>query len=266
MAGPIPGAPRTVKTRRPSIPKAVEGKVRLHHARHPTTRERRAKPHSLIERDRELHLHHDPSKRVHTMSSTNRGGRRSPADYYPTPAWCVERLLEEAELPGGLWAEPCAGDGAIIRAVKAVRPGIEWCANELRPECSNELLPLVANGELALGDARGWSPRSRPTVAITNPPFRLAMEMVEWSRENADVAVLLLRLNFVGTASRAPFMRTCPPDVYVLPNRPSFTGRGTDSIEYAWFVWDSRRPQSEFGRLCVLRPTPPEQRRSSLPT
>ena len=33
-----------------------------------------------------------------------------------------------------------------------------------------------------------------------------------------------------------------PPDLYVLPNRPSFTKNGnTDSIEYAWFVWGHDR-------------------------
>ena len=32
------------------------------------------------------------------MSSTNRGGQRSEADFYPTPAWLVDRLLEAGDL------------------------------------------------------------------------------------------------------------------------------------------------------------------------
>ena len=196
------------------------------------------------------------------MSSTNRGSRRTPADYYPTPHWCVRRLLEEVELPGGHWVEPCAGDGDIIQAVQATRQDIAWTANEVREECQARLEELVASSDVRIGDTLEWSPARRAAVAITNPPFRLAMEMVEWSIANAEVAVLLLRLNFLGTAKRAQFMRKHPPDVYVLPNRPSFTGKGTDSIEYAWFIWDSRRAEAR-GRLRVLAPTSTKERKQS---
>jgi len=190
------------------------------------------------------------------MSSTNRGSRRSPADFYPTPAWCVRRLLDEVVLPGGGWVEPCAGDGAIVRAVSAVRDDVVWTCNEVRATCEEPLRGLGAT--VRIGETQGWRPDERAAVAITNPPFRLAMDMVAWSRRHADVAVLLLRLNFVATARRAPFMRAHPPDVYVLPNRPSFTGRGTDSIEYAWFVWGQGG-----GRLRVLAPTPVAERRAA---
>ena len=196
------------------------------------------------------------------MSSTNRGGSRSPADYYPTPHWCVRRLLEEVALPGGRWVEPCAGDGDIIEAVQRVRPDIQWSANEVREECQGRLTDLVGAAQVNIRDTLDWTPSERPAVAITNPPFRLAMEMVQWCIHNADVAILLLRLNFIGTAKRAPFMREHPPDVYVLPNRPSFTGKGTDSIEYAWFVWDSRRTAEPHGRVRVLEPTSREERRA----
>lgn len=56
---------------------------------------------------------------------------------------------------------------------------------------------------------------------------------------------MLLRLNFLGSQRRAAWLRAWTPDVYVLPRRPSFTGRGTDSCEYAWCVWheDRRGPR-----------------------
>jgi len=195
------------------------------------------------------------------MSSTNRGGSRSPADYYPTPHWCVRRLLEEVDLPAGQWLEPCAGVGDIIRGVGQVRDDVQWLANEYRPECRDALVDLLSSSRVSSGDTLRWAPPQRPTVSITNPPFRLAMDMVGWSLENADITVMLLRLNFIGTAKRAHFMREHPPDVYVLPNRPSFTGRGTDSVEYAWFVWNSRDDATPHGRVRVLAPTPAEERR-----
>ena len=54
-------------------------------------------------------------------------------------------------------------------------------------------------------------------------------------------------------------MRAQEPDVYVLPNRPSFTGHGTDSCEYAWFVFGASRPKPR-GLVRVLATTPKEQR------
>jgi hypothetical protein len=53
-------------------------------------------------------------------------------------------------------------------------------------------------------------------------------------------------------------MRARTPDVYVLPNRPSFTGGSTDSIEYAWFVWRTRAARS--GTIRVLAETGREER------
>jgi len=109
-------------------------------------------------------------------------------------------------------------------------------------------------------DFLAWDPGPRRfDVALTNPPFSLARPFVEHARGMADHVVMLLRLNFLASAGRAPWMRQDAPDVYVLPNRPSFTGKGTDSIDYAWFHWGPQvRSQ---GALRVLRPLPASERR-----
>jgi hypothetical protein len=70
---------------------------------------------------------------------------------------------------------------------------------------------------------------------------------------------MLLRLNFLGGAKRTAFLRARPPDIYVLPNRPSFTGHGTDACEYAWFVWPSNR-QRHQGHVQVLAETRAQDR------
>lgn len=198
------------------------------------------------------------------MSSTNRGSRRSPADYYPTPAWCVHRLLEAVELPGGVWLEPCAGEGAILDAVQSVRQDIDWHTIELREDCRKILHEKVGDpNNIRIENLLDIDAAAHPRypVLITNPPFRLAQEIVERSFALADTCILLLRLNFLASARRATLMRQYPPDVYVLPNRPSFSGGGkTDSVEYAWFVWHPRARRTH-GTLQVLRPTPSPERR-----
>jgi len=78
------------------------------------------------------------------MSATGRGRERDEHDFYETPAWCVHRLLEAVpQLPGGAWLEPCAGKGAIIRAVNEVRKDpIHWTAVEIDPSHRDDLCPL----------------------------------------------------------------------------------------------------------------------------
>jgi len=89
-------------------------------------------------------------------------------------------------------------------------------------------------------------------LIITNPPFSLAMEFIEksfqWRKSDKSIVAMLLRLNFLGSKKRASWLRQHTPSVYVSPKRPSFAlnkdgKRGTDSIEYAWFVWDGDPPR-----------------------
>ena len=190
------------------------------------------------------------------MSSTNRGRARNRADNYPTPAWCVRLLLGAVDLPDGAWLEPCAGDGAIVRAVG---PGPAWTAVELRRECRADLESLMPAERVHTGDFLRRRPRERFAVVLTNPPYGSAQAFAEQALRCADHVVMLLRLNFLASAKRAAFMRSSRPDVYVLPNRPSFTGTGTDSIEYAWFHWHDHG--RDRGWMEVLPSTPLAERR-----
>jgi hypothetical protein len=154
--------------------------------------------------------------------------------------------------------DPCAGEGGIIRAVQKVRPGLIWTASELRAEAEADLAKTGA----AYHIQDFLDPTFQPPpvdVICTNPPFRLAQEFVEKSLSLAKQVVMLLRLNYLGSEARAPFLREFHPDVYVLPNRPSFTDGQTDSIEYAWFHFRSREPRS-VGNLRILASTPKEER------
>lgn len=194
------------------------------------------------------------------MSATNRGAVRHKDDFYQTPSWCVHRLIERLDLPVGTWLEPCAGDGAIVRAVNEKIGGIEWVTNDLRKRKG------IAHNLDYLANAHGNTFRGF-SVLITNPPFSLAMEFITAALANASseaTVAMLLRLNFLASETRRNFFAAngWMPDVYVLPNRPSFTDDGkTDATEYAWFVWpEDRGKWRDEGRIAVLESTPAEER------
>jgi hypothetical protein len=62
-------------------------------------------------------------------------------------------------------------------------------------------------------------------VAITNPPYSLAEPVIRKMLQDADRVAVLMRLSFLSSSKRAEWLRSCPPDVWVLPNRPSFADR-----------------------------------------
>lgn len=204
------------------------------------------------------------------MSSTGRRAERTggPEDHFVTPSWSVRRRLDLGDLPGGLWLEAGAGDGAIIRAVNAVRNDVRWIAVEIREEAI-AVLEKIPNVTVLRGDFLAESARvllnSSIAVALGNPPYQDAQAFIDQARIVAPRApvVQLLRTNFTGSEERAGFMRRCAPDVAQLPNRPSFYLRLTDSIEYSWMTWHPG--ERRIGRFELLASTPIEERQRDMP-
>jgi len=194
------------------------------------------------------------------MSATGRGGKRNPFDFYATPAGITQRIVRHLGLPGGKWLEPAAGDGAIIRAITSIREDIFWTACELRAECA-DALRFAGADEVLLGDFRPQAlllaaEGRRFDVAILNPPFKLAQTILGQCLELCDWVVALERVNWLASLGRENWMRTHTPDVYLLPDRPSFSGGTTDSIEYAWMVWRPGDHKRDHGRVEILPSAP----------
>jgi hypothetical protein len=175
------------------------------------------------------------------MSATGRGAVRQPDDFYETPAWVTRALVPKLKplRSRARILEPAAGAGAITGVVRKWAPDSTIYAVDIDGE---RLTKAEANVriESSFLDYRA----SGFDLAITNPPFSLALEFIEHAlgfvHTGGEVA-MLLRLNFLGSKKRAPFWKSHPCDVYVIPKRPSFTGGGTDSCEYMWAVWGPGR-------------------------
>lgn len=209
------------------------------------------------------------------MSSTGRQrgdglpNDRQPDDSYPTPRWVTRAGLEAFghRLPLGpnfVWHDPCAGMGAIPMAVQewansnphTPLPTPTWYLSDIR---DNEAPPGVSVAARRVCDFL-TAPSLGCIVIITNPPFALAEEFVRKSRKEAAYVVMLLRLSFLASKRRHGWLSYDMPDVYVLPQRPSFVRNakghaGVDSSEYAWFFWDSARRTTGKVHLLGLRPS-----------
>lgn len=192
----------------------------------------------------------------------------------------MDRLLDELWLPPGRWLEPGAGEGAIIAAVNARRCDVDWTAIELRAACAPVLARAmgadVTKTELAeIADVHGsliigpFPDRLDPQidtgfdVAIGNPPFAQAETFIRACRSRAQHVVMLLRVGFLESKDRQPWLSVDAPDVYILPNRPSFAADGaTDSSAYMWAHW--RWVPQARGTLKVLGLTPKDVRRAGV--
>lgn len=146
-------------------------------------------------------------------------------DFFATPDWCIRGLLDIVDVHGlGLlgynFFEPCKGSGSIY---KYFPDNSGYCC-------------LEEDKDYLKADI-GYDPDK---IIITNPPFKLALEFLDKSLQEAKVVIYLLRLNFLGSGGRFDFFTKYPPNhAVVLSDRPSFTPDGkTDNCDYAWLIYD----------------------------
>ena len=181
------------------------------------------------------------------MSATNRGTKRRPHDFYPTPFPSIEAFLDVFPLRGGIEVlEPGAGSGNIIKTLQKYGD-FSIDAVEIRPEETEHLQQLGVN--VIIGDYLSMNIGKKYDLIIGNPPFNQAIEFVERSLELLKpdgMLVFLLRTAFMESDRRFSFWQKPEHQIsglYTLHARPSFTGHGTDATSYSWFIWqpDSRR-------------------------
>lgn len=158
---------------------------------------------------------------------------RRPMDFYETSKEAVDALVEhylrkefhkEASI-----LEPCSGDGALARAL--VLNGYEFVwRNDL------DQTRMAHTHQ----DARTFNFSSKTELAVTNPPFNQAFDILKNLHPQMNAIALLLKLTFLEpTKDRGPWLAKNPPNKLIVLPRHSFTGDGkTDSVTCAWMIWD----------------------------
>lgn len=154
------------------------------------------------------------------MSATNRGAKRIEGDFYATPESAFKPVIPFLfKLPQPI-LDPAEGDGRLVRWMR--ESGIMAFGRDISSG-GGDFLKSVAVAEKTI---------------VTNPPFSLALEFCQHALQLSDNVAMLLRLNFLAGIKRRAWWRENPPNaICVLSKRPSFTGKGTDATDYAWFFW-----------------------------
>ena len=191
------------------------------------------------------------------MSSTNRSNSRDNhvADYYVTPIDKISDFLEEFEK---------------VEDVDKNIQILDCCAggDEKHPMSYPEALSKkgfinihtldIREDSLSKtkGDYLHIDYANKMDMIITNPPFSLALDIINKSLEDVKdggFVIMLLRLNyFGGKVRKGLWEKQMPKYCFVHHKRISFTDdRKTDSIEYAHFVWQKGHSE-QFTQLKVI--------------
>ena len=158
--------------------------------------------------------------------SSRKGQAIIASDAYPTPPHVVDALLKMVTFKmTDTFLEPCRGITQNIfsriplpaeqKQWAELAEGVDYLATEFEPV----------------------------DVIITNPPFSLSEEFIEkclCELKPDGTLIFLQRVNFLGSIKRVDFWHRVglPQKQGIIVPRPRFALRGTDSCEYAWFVYD----------------------------
>jgi hypothetical protein len=152
-------------------------------------------------------------------------------DFFPTPAWATQALVENERFDGAIWECAC-GDGAMARVLEEA--GYKVRATDLYGR---------GYGETGVDFLK--STRKVDNI-VTNPPYNVAEAFVAQGLKLArHKFALLLRLAFLEGANRANtiFLKHPPSRVWIFSERITFYMKGAEragsgTTAYAWFVWD----------------------------
>jgi hypothetical protein len=181
------------------------------------------------------------------MSSTNRSRAREShvSDYYVTPVKDIKTFIKAMikDNLSGIFnqkykiLDPCAGGDekhpmSYPDALRRMNFKGQIDTMDIREDSRAEII----------GNYLETDVKSKYNVIITNPPFNLALPIIEKALD--DVApggyvIMLLLLNFFGSQKRKEFFqKNMPTYCFVHSKRLKFldTG-GTDSSEYMHAIW-----------------------------
>ena len=171
-------------------------------------------------------------------------------DFFPTRAWATRALCEHLSHSGligvDVW-EPACGKGHMSRPLAEYFP--EVYSSDVHDYGFGEVQDFL------------FSSDRRASWVVTNPPFRLAEQMILTALERAKFGVaMLVRTAFLESAGRyeALFRDHPPYEILQFCERvPMHRGRvepkGSTATAYCWIVWRKGLEGTRFRWIAPCR-------------
>ena len=174
-------------------------------------------------------------------------------EYYETPMWCIERILEQGVVGPYVW-DPCCGDGTLAKA--AEQHGCEVHGTDIYDwgYGKDRSLDFLKSTFDHLPFPVGW------ITLFINPPFSLATNFVEHGLAlGIKNIVVFQRFAWLESMKRREFWDLhCPKEIFICGSRAtcwlhsiphSLRGSSTTTA-HAWFVFDENtRPAASIRRI-----------------
>jgi hypothetical protein len=173
------------------------------------------------------------------MGKHETGYKRVERDFYPTPAWVTESLLELIDVQGKHVWECACGDGRLSVPLKAA--GANVFSTDIESTYADALFDYLSDRD---------PPKSGYDGTITNPPFggqgRTAVAFIKKGlcRMGNGFLALLLPIDFDSGKTRTHLFGSCPQFAgklvltgrvrwYEHPTNPKIQPKENS----AWYLW-----------------------------
>jgi hypothetical protein len=187
------------------------------------------------------------------------GYDRQENDFYPTPAWVTEALLNSVTLRGPAW-EPCCGDGAMARTIEERdhrvvasdlvdrgfgRTGIDFFACQTFPQ---DCQSMVTNPPY--GDGGG----SLKGVHVPGALLHFVRHAIQLTERADGQLALLVRFQWLAGKKAANLISSGPlSKVIVLRRRIRWFDMGPltnhGQHHHAWLFWDCHHERGQAPEL-----------------
>ena len=176
-------------------------------------------------------------KALSIVGSSRLNGDRQKEDFYPTPGYVVEELLNREKFVGKIW-EPAVGEGDMTEIFKKF--GYDTYSTDLVDRGYGDGQLDFLKCDVSFGCSS----------IITNPPYSLALEFVNKAKTlllNDDAKfAMFLKTVFLESAGRYEMFQDKKfplKSIYQFSKRVSLYKDGKKMknggmIAYAWYVWD----------------------------
>ena len=165
---------------------------------------------------------------------------RVPRDYYPTPIEAVKPLIPHLPQKGN-FAEPCAGDGRLIRHIEELSGMLGYWMTDIEPMADH-----IGDGDATTDKIVGCE------IAITNPPWnRKILHPIIENLSNQLPTWLLFDADWMHTKQAVPYLPRLKRVVSIGRVKWIEGSNSTGKDNCCWYLFDKHNgiPTHFYGRI-----------------